>query len=229
MSTHSSSPARIAANQANAQHSTGPKTAEGKSKASLNAVTTALTGRTVLLAQEDVTLYEKHLAGYHHQFQPSTEVECVLVQAIADTEWRLGRIPHLILALEAKARIELADTYNHLDAAERGVQIELEAFLKYEKQLRNLQLQESRLHRRREKDMAELRTLQRERDSRRAQELAVAAKLYLAAQHENQPFDPADLGFDFSIVDVESYLKDQRANAIPKHPVFGSETAPASA
>ena len=41
--------------------------------------------------------------------------------------------------------------------------IELQTFLKYEKQLRNLQLQESRLQRRHEKDSAELRNLQRER------------------------------------------------------------------
>ena len=111
MSTHSASPARVAANQANAQFSTGPKTVEGKSKASLNAVTTALTGRTVLLASEDVALYEKHINAFRDEFRPGNEVERSLVQAIADTEWRLGRIPHLILALEAKARIELADNF----------------------------------------------------------------------------------------------------------------------
>ena len=43
------SPARLAANQANAQLSTGPRTPEGKAKVSLNAVKTALTGQTVLL------------------------------------------------------------------------------------------------------------------------------------------------------------------------------------
>ena len=41
--------------------------------------------------------------------------------------------------------------------------IELGTFLKYEKQLKNLQLQESRLQRRYEKEMAELRSLQKER------------------------------------------------------------------
>ncbi len=224
-----STSARITANQLNAQHSTGPKTAEGKFKASKNAVTTALTGRTVLLAEDDLELYNKHLAAYHYQFEPLTEVECVIVQCIADTDWRISRIPHLILALEAKARLELADTHKHLDPAERSMQIELEAFLKYEKQLRNLQLQESRLHRRREKDVAELRTMQKERDIRRAQELSVAAKLYTAAQHDGEPFDPADHGFDFSIDDVKTYLKGQRANAITKQHLLGPETAPVTA
>ena len=40
---------RLAANIANAQLSTGPRTSAGKSKSSLNAVKTGLTGRTVLL------------------------------------------------------------------------------------------------------------------------------------------------------------------------------------
>ncbi len=218
-----STSARIAANQANAQHSTGPKTAEGKAIASKNAVTTALTGRTVLLAEDDLELYENHLAAYRYQFEPLTEVECLLVQCIADTDWRISRIPHLILALEAKARLELAADYKHLDPAERGMQLELAGVLKYEKQLRNLQLQESRLHRRREKDVAELRTMQKERDIRRAQELSVAAKLYTAAQHDGEPFDPADHGFDFSIDDVKDYLKGMRANALFQGRPYGPE------
>ncbi|HEX4164888.1 MAG TPA: hypothetical protein VHZ55_05385, partial [Bryobacteraceae bacterium] len=40
------SEARLAANQANAQLSTGPRTEEGKARSSANAITTALTGRT---------------------------------------------------------------------------------------------------------------------------------------------------------------------------------------
>jgi hypothetical protein len=46
------SDAQLAANRANAQHSTGPTSAAGKAKVSLNAVKTGLTGRTVLLSSE---------------------------------------------------------------------------------------------------------------------------------------------------------------------------------
>lgn len=41
---------RLAANRANTQLSTGPRTPEGKAKSSLNAVKTGLAGRTVLLS-----------------------------------------------------------------------------------------------------------------------------------------------------------------------------------
>ena len=50
--------------------------------------------------------------------------------------------------------------------------IELKTFLTYEKQLRNLQLQESRLSRRREKEIAELRELQQARKQKETEAVA---------------------------------------------------------
>ncbi len=94
--------------------------------------------------------------------------------------------------------------------------IELRTFLTYEKQLRNLQLQEVRLARRYEKDTAELRKMQLERDQREAIDLDVASKLYLAAKHDNKPFHPGDHGFEFSMDDIESYLEGVRAAHITR-------------
>jgi hypothetical protein len=51
------SDARLNANRANSQFSTGPKTEEGKAKSSLNAVKTGLTGRTVFLPTDDIHAY----------------------------------------------------------------------------------------------------------------------------------------------------------------------------
>ena len=48
-----STEAQVHANRANAQLSTGPSSASGKAKSSLNAVKTGLTGRTVLLPGDD--------------------------------------------------------------------------------------------------------------------------------------------------------------------------------
>jgi len=94
--------------------------------------------------------------------------------------------------------------------------IELHTYLTYEKQLRNLQLQEARLARRYEKDTAELRKTQQERDQREAIDFDVASKLYLAAKHDKKPFHPADHGFDFSMDDIESYLEGVRAAHITR-------------
>ena len=158
-----STAAQIAANQKNAQLSTGPSSEAGKAISSLNAVKSGLTGRTVLLLSEAAAEYQRHLAAFTDEFQPAGLRECELVQSIADTWWRLRRIPALEMALFAKGRIEFANLFEKEDLAARPHLIDAHTFLVYEKQIRNLQIQEARLARRREKEMAELRELQQQR------------------------------------------------------------------
>ncbi|MBV8865243.1 MAG: hypothetical protein JO210_07565 [Acidobacteriaceae bacterium] len=153
---------RAQINRLNAQRSTGPVTHQGKAISSLNAVKTGLTGRTVLLHSDDVAVYQQHLAAYRNEYKPVGLRETELVQSLADTQWRLQRIPGLEMAIYAHGRAENQD-YCGQHATTGANLIELGTFLKYEKQLRNLQLQEARLQRRYEKEMAELRSLQKER------------------------------------------------------------------
>ena len=91
----SSSPAKVKANRANAQLSTGPQSPHGKAKSSLNAVKTGLTGRTVLLNTDDAAAYEAHVKRFSDQYAPSTDEERALTYQLAETEWRLLRIPTL--------------------------------------------------------------------------------------------------------------------------------------
>ena len=200
------SAAQLAANQANAQLSCGPKSEEGKAKSSLNAVKTGLTGQTVLLPTDDAPAYQRHLHAYENDFRPVGARECDLVQSIADTAWRLKRIPGLEAAIFAQGHIEFADSFNDHTPELRPGMIELQTYMKYEKQLRNLQLQESRLARRREKELAELRQLQQERRSAEAEALETAANRYLAAKSTGQPFEPSENGFVFSTTQIEEHL-----------------------
>ncbi len=94
----------LAANRANARFSTGPKTPEGKAKSSLDAVKTGLTGRTILLTSEDAALYRAHVERFRRELQPVSELEAQLVQNLADTQWRLNRIPGLESGLLALGR-----------------------------------------------------------------------------------------------------------------------------
>ncbi len=153
---------RAEINRANALHSTGPVTHNGKAISSLNAVKTGLTGRTVLLHSDDAAVYQNHLAAYQNEYRPVGLREQELVQSLADTQWRLQRIPGLEMAIYAQGRAENQDYVDQHPTTGASL-IELGTFLKYEKQLKNLQLQESRLQRRYEKEMAELRSLQKER------------------------------------------------------------------
>jgi hypothetical protein len=162
--------ARLAANRANALLSTGPRTEEGKRASSLNAVKTGLTGATVLLSTDDAAEYQRHIAAYEKELQPAGLEERELVQSLADISWRLRRIPALEMAIYAQGRIEFAELFeDQKDPDVRRGLIELHTHLIYEKQIRNLQLQESRLVRRREKETATLRRLQDERKQREPQ------------------------------------------------------------
>src|SRR5690349_24213647 len=78
------SEAKLAANRANAQLSTGPKTGEGKVSVSLNAVKTALTGRTVLLPSDDAAEYERHIRAYEDELKPVGQRESDLVNDCAN-------------------------------------------------------------------------------------------------------------------------------------------------
>src|SRR5690349_11016091 len=209
------SEARLLANQANTldeaailsepktqkMSSTGPRNPEGQAKSSLNAVKTGLTGRTVLLPSDDTAEYERHLAAYAEEFAPIGLLETNLVQSIADTDWRLRRIPALESALFAKGRIEFAELFNEQDLAARPHLIDAHTFITYEKQIRNLQLQEARLARRREKEIAELRKLQAERTEARIQ--------------KQQQEIPAN-GFVFSTPQIEHVMLPQNSNYEPE-------------
>jgi hypothetical protein len=205
------SASQLAANRANSQLSTGPKTPEGKAKSSLNAVKTALTGRTVLLPADDAAAYEEHVADFFKELRPMGARECALVQLLADNSWRLDRVFALEMGIYALGRTQFADHFSAEHPALQPNLIEVHTFLTYEKQLRNLQLQFARLCRQREKDTAELNQLQQDRIKHEKQDLETAAKLYTAAKHDHKPFDPAEFGLDCSVEDVECYLQGVRA------------------
>jgi hypothetical protein len=167
-------PVRLEANRANAQLSTGPRTEEGKAKVSLNAVKTALTGCTVLLPSDDADQYRTHIAAYEKDFQPVGPEESALVQSLADIRWRLDRIPGLGMAFYVRGRMEFAAMFEAHPEQERAALSDLQTFPVYEKQLKNLQLQESRPARRREKELAELHALQQERKAKEAEQTKAA-------------------------------------------------------
>ncbi len=189
------SEARLNANRANAQHSTGPKSAEGKAKSSMNAVKTGLTGRTVLLPGDDAVIYQQHLDRHFAEFIPATDKEKALVQTIADTEWRLLRIAPLEAGIYAIGRLELADQFpTHSDPVTREALIHGKIFMTYRKDLTNLALQERRLRNQRKADIAELHELQKERLEKASRDAKKPAR-----------------GFDFSAAEFQTYNDRNRA------------------
>ena len=207
----SATPSQIAANQANAQKSTGPISAEGKQRSSLNALKTGLTGRTVLMPGEDAEAYRLHCERFEDQFQPATAEEKELVQSLADLKWRLLRCSQLEHNLFALGRVEFAQTFDHEPEPVRSALIQAYTLRTYAKDLNNLSIQETRLDKRFQRELKELNRIQTERQEQERIALRQAAQLYMQAKKENKPFNPAQLGFEFSIEEIELYIQTVRA------------------
>jgi hypothetical protein len=212
--------AQVVASRLNGALSHGPTSEEGKAISSRNALKTGLTGRTVLLPSEDAALYEAHLAQFSVRYQPVGDQELALVQSLADTHWRLARIPALEMGIYALGRLEFADLFPDQEEGVRKQLIEARIYLADQRQFANLSIQENRLRRNAEKDLAALQDLQEARRLETLSRLNDAARAYILAVRRNQheQFDPETLGFEFTIkqievraIELQPRLFDQRA------------------
>ena len=85
-----STEAQVAANRANAELSTGPKTKEGIAASSRNHTSHGLSyanGIFFILACESVEAYSILLADLRHEHRPDTETERILVDRMAQHHW----------------------------------------------------------------------------------------------------------------------------------------------
>jgi hypothetical protein len=184
---HSPTPgSRTRANRANARHSTGPRTEPGKQRSSQNALRHGLTARIALLPTEDPDAYQRHIQQFLDEYAPATPTETQLAHEIANTAWRLNRIP----LLEAELLAQNPDPQSLIT------------------QLATLGLYGSRISRQFQKAVEQLLDIQDERRRLERRQLNEAADLFIRHQRKGLPWDPAELfseqaGFVFSKQQVE--------------------------
>lgn len=102
---------RLAANRANAQKSTGPRTEEGKAASRKNSLRHGLTAKTVVLDSEDPAEYAAFRDRVIDSFAPAEGAEQLLTEQLADALWRLKRAQ----------RIESSALNHYLDGLKRGI------------------------------------------------------------------------------------------------------------
>jgi hypothetical protein len=184
-----SKPYRAQINRANAQHSTGPKSEAGKKKSSLNALRHGLTGQIVVMPAEDLQAYQRHLASFTDEYHPQGATEAHLVQALADTSWRLNRVA----ALETNLL--------NLSAVGEGIEDALAIAASLESQskaLATLSMHSQRLSRQFERTVAQLRELQKTRRTKEEWDLDNLLDIIEMYESKGETFDPSAHGFVFS-------------------------------
>lgn len=95
---------QIEANRRNAQKSTGPRTAEGKRKVAMNALTYGLTGATVVLPTENQAEYDDLLMAIIAEIRPQGALEYKLATNLVDNLWRIDRAKNSQADVEANAQ-----------------------------------------------------------------------------------------------------------------------------
>jgi len=93
------STAQLAANTANAQLSTGPRTTEGKAISSQNARTHGLTSRDCIVAPEDQPVFQDLLTSLTAEHKPEGATEHLLFYQLVQASWNLRRINRLETSL----------------------------------------------------------------------------------------------------------------------------------
>ena len=197
---------RRAANQANAQKSTGPKSEEGKNKSKMNAVSHGLTAQTTIMTDEDRIRYNAFCASMLADLAPIGSMETFLAQSVCDEAWRLhqsrarcNNIVHIGDLEGAGERFDAQhpEIHNAVTAAS--------VFRDHAKSFELLSLYEQRILRSFEKNWEHLRKLQAERNTLSEAELEKARLLYQLSILKGLPNNPTADGFVFSNHEIERY------------------------
>src|SRR5579863_2855523 len=181
-----STEAEIKANQANAQHSTGPRTEAGKAISSRNATTHGLTAATVLLPGEDPVVYQCFTDGMLDTFKPVNTAELALVLELINVQWRLRR------GSRFEAKILSAESIDT-------------------KALNNLGIHTARLKRQYSASLKEFQQMHRDNWERRIAQLQKAETIHRADQILNRPSTIAFHGFDFTPEYFERWIQRKEA------------------
>jgi hypothetical protein len=137
--------ARAEINRANAQHSTGPKTEEGKQRSKYNARKHNLTGQTLVSTEEDLKNYFDCSAKLVAALRPEGDYELRLAQSLADAQWQLDRAR----AIETNLLFQLSAPLLPEENPDTGdwAQAQAKAFLENSKQLDLMSRYATRFHR----------------------------------------------------------------------------------
>ena len=136
---------QIEANRRNARKSTGPKTPEGKSAVSLNALKHGLLSQGILLPEEDEEVLRDLGEHLREELQPVGGLENLQVKRIVSGYWRLRRLGRIEAGIFVSERLEVladqaqreADQYEFhpMDTLMEGMRVKKEDLEKYEEAL----------------------------------------------------------------------------------------------
>ena len=198
------------------EHLPKPYAPKPRDPRTLSAYRHGLTGQIVLLTPADRAAYEKHCEGYHQSFAPASPVETDVVQLVANDRWRLKYAVSLEAAMWADSITQPDGVTSGNDEVDTAI-AQGRAWMAKGGNVQLLGLYESRMARRVEKNMSELRTLQTQRRAdldRVVEEYDLVAQLAVSNCENYDPklFPRETLppGFVFSLPEIVRLVAHRR-------------------
>jgi hypothetical protein len=147
------SPARAAANAANAQFSSGPRTAEGKARSSRNALKHGLTSQDLIVREDERDEFQQFQADLQTELGPEGPSEMLTFNQLLRAGWNMHRFQRLEAglmvngldpALDESSAKTLDRLHRYHGQAERSYYRHLKELrvLQTNRALRNLKLDE---------------------------------------------------------------------------------------
>ena len=187
--------AQIAANRRNAESSTGPRTKEGKSRSSRNAVTFGIYSAADFVLPEDNGIYHHFCENFRKELNPEGPFEQTLAAEIVHAAWRLRRCSAIELNMvDPAGEFQLDPMVNPGNAPTQEA----------------VNRARAQSHRNLHRATAELRRLQTERQ--------------LRVECLPKDFDTNHLGGLASIKDLEPILALDLRRQLLKHKLEGTDT-----
>ena len=177
-----STPAQIAANQANSKLSTGATSEAGKKLVSQNSLKYGLCSKVHIALPGERNALEEHVEGYLEAYAPVGLPERDLVRNIAENHFRLQRAHALEHALVTQIMLDQSTSVDSADD---------ESWAEKTRELKNVSLQAGRIQRAIEKTTAALNAMQTQRKSAYAKAEAEAILLTQLAHAKGQTVDAA--------------------------------------
>jgi len=214
---------QIAANQRNAQLSTGPRSADSKAKVRCNALRDGLTGQVVTLSDEERPFFDQLLTEMLADFNPQSTLERKLTHAVAWDTWRLDHLRAVesnVYALGRQEQQEAEQTAEEPDNQDTGF-ADARTHRTESPRLERMSLYESRMTRNIHRNVALLRELQAERKRNYERDKQEEIRIARLCEFNDMPIKasarPSKNGFVFSNEEIAVGAVRERYAAAGEH------------
>ena len=172
------SEAQVAANRNNSKHSSGPNSGRGKHRSSQNAMRHGLTGRVVVLPEEDMEAFKAFSKEIVESLNAGSPMERQCAQTIADSQWRLNRARTFEDGMIAMGHFEEAGNFTAENPSIHAALTAAKVFRDRSKDFVNLALYEQRIGKAQKEAFRQLYDLQdRRKTTLQPEEVKVEARI----------------------------------------------------